>query len=130
MRRTVAVTIVLALACGLGTPAASADEPAVNLDHTVDIRHVGDAYLVTAVCRAQADPGAPTQVAVDTLVVCSVNTAVRRQVAPGGDAAVVVRAAVVPPITVCASGEADFVDPVNGDLVAVAAGPMCETHPG
>ncbi len=130
MRRILTILLAVATSApGLSGPVA-ADEPAVNVSHRAEIVEVDNGHLVAALCQAQADPGNPAQVAVDTLVVCDVNGTVRRQVMPGGDAAVVVRVAVVPPITVCVYGEADFVDVVDDVLVAVSGGPACVTYPG
>lgn len=127
MRRL--IVIAAGLLAFAATPAVAAD-PTVNLTHTIDIRTIGGGVVVTALCRAQADPADPVrQHAVDTKITCSVNGTEREQAALGGDSVVVVRVATVGPVTVCQSGEADFADVGIGDLVSAFAGPVCTTYP-
>lgn len=120
------VTAALAVAA-IPAPASAEPGPDIRLTYQHYSVPLDAGHLVVVTCDASAVPGAPQQIPVATEVLCSIGTTTERMAMPGGEAVAVVTAPVLGSAVVCVSGEAVFVDPVNGQILTAARGPSCTT---
>ena len=130
MRRLFLLAAGIAIAIPFGVP-AHADTPTdwVELGYERQLVPLDSGYEVAVLCDASALTNDQTHVAVATSVECSVNGFKSARAMPGRESYVVVNATVTGPYTVCISGQAAFVHPVDSDTVVPSAGPQCQTWP-
>ena len=130
--RHVLLAAGLVLAVPPGTTPAVAEEAGVRVTYEPRVVSLNSGYLVAVLCNATADPGRLEQVALATVVTCTVNdeTIERRgnQGMPGPEAFAEVPGSFAgeAEVTVCVSGQAVFADLSTRHLVFVATPvPVC-----
>ena len=126
--------VILAALAGMipPGPVAHAAGASIVFNFNPSFTHkAGGGYLAGSFCRAEAKPGTMTQVALATQVTCSINGTTRSSAMPGGVAAVSILVATAPPVMMCATGKATFMETENdyNEIVLVEAGPICQEMP-
>ncbi len=84
-------------------------------------------YAVAYECDAAADPGASGDLALLTIVTCSVNGVVSSGTAPGSRAVIANVIAARTPITLCRQGTATFLDFQKGTSYPASSNVECTT---
>jgi hypothetical protein len=129
-----AAGIVVALVSMIpGGPVAHAAAPVIEFKYSPSFTQlVGAAYVAGSTCQLTATGATPTQVAIAVQVTCSINgLAERSTAAPGDRTAASVVVATTPPVVICASGKAAFLETATGEneITMVTAGPQCILMP-
>jgi hypothetical protein len=128
MRRILLASgLSLVLTTGLGS--AEASGPQVLLDYDYELVPFDSGYQLVVICGATADPEGFEDVAIATVVDCTVDGIRRNQAMPGREALIAVNTTVPAgrSVEICLSWQAAFINVASNDVAVPTAGPQCET---
>lgn len=129
MRRPFLLAVGIVAAIPFGSPARAASSASVSLGYERIVVPVGSGFEVVVLCNASAVSPDQLEVALATVVSCSVNGNSANRATPGRESYVTVNTIAVAPYTVCISGEAAFTQPLAQEFSIPSSGPSCTTWP-